>query len=153
MIKKEVVLLEEKCPDCGAQLVERTGRYGRFVACSNYPTCKYVKKERTDTGIACPKACGGTILKRKTRRGRFFYGCSSFPKCRFATWDEPVAKACPKCGKPFLLQKTSKKEGDYLHCVDEACGYRDPAKPEILAKKEKAPKAPPTPETAPVPES
>jgi DNA topoisomerase-1 len=149
MIKKEVVPLDEKCPDCGAQLVERTGRYGRFVACSNYPTCKYIKKERVDTGIACPNACGGTLLKRKTRRGRYFYGCSSFPKCRFATWDEPVARPCPKCGKPFLLRKESKKDGSYVYCSDEACGYRDPAKPEPAAKKEKPPKPEKPPEDVP----
>jgi len=142
MVKKEATLLEEKCPACGAQLVQRRGRFGTFVACSNYPKCTYVKKEQTDTGIACPSACGGTILKRKTRRGKFFYGCSRFPKCRFATWDEPQNNPCPKCGKPFLLQKSTKKDGTYLHCWDESCGYRDPAKPEVPAKKEKAAKEP-----------
>jgi len=137
MVKKEVVPLDETCPTCGAQLVQRWGRFGQFVACSNYPKCKYIKKDQTDTGIACPSGCGGTILKRKTRRGKYFYGCSRFPKCRFATWDEPVAKPCPKCGKPFLLQKTSKRDGTYLHCWDETCGYRDPAKPEVHHNKEK----------------
>jgi DNA topoisomerase-1 len=143
MVKKEVTPLDETCPTCGSQLVQRRGRFGLFVACSNYPTCKYVKKEQTDTGIACPNGCGGTILKRKTRRGKFFYGCSSFPKCRFATWDEPVPQPCPKCGKPFILRKTTKKDGTYVHCLDEACGWRDPAKPEPAApapKKEKAAK-------------
>jgi DNA topoisomerase-1 len=125
MVKKEVTPLEEKCPVCGAQLVQRHGPYGAFVACSDYPKCKYIKKEQTDTGIACPTGCGGTILKRKTRRGRFFYGCSHFPKCRFATWDEPKVTPCPKCGKPFLLEKHSKKEGTYLHCWDEKCGYTE----------------------------
>jgi len=145
MVKKEVTPLEEKCPTCGAQLVRRWGRFGPFIACSDYPKCKYIKKERTETGIACPNACGGTILKRRTRRGRFFYGCSHFPKCRFATWDEPQAQPCPKCGKPFLLQKVSKKEGTILYCWDEKCGYRNPAKPETPPKKEKADKegAPP----------
>jgi DNA topoisomerase-1 len=131
MVKKEVTPLEEKCPVCGAQLVQRHGRYGAFVACSDYPKCKYIKKEQTDTGIACPTGCGGTILKRKTRRGRFFYGCSHFPKCRFATWDEPKVTPCPKCGKPFLLEKHSKKEGTYLHCWDEKCGYTE--KPQAKA--------------------
>jgi len=125
MVKKEVTLLEEKCPVCGSQLVQRHGRYGAFVACSDYPKCKYIKKEQTDTGIACPTGCGGKILKRKTRRGRFFYGCSHFPKCRFATWDEPKTTPCPKCGKPFLLEKHSRKEGTYLHCWDEKCGYTE----------------------------
>jgi len=138
MVKKEVTPLDETCPTCGSQLVQRQGRFGLFVACSNYPTCKYVKKDHVDTGIACPTCQEGTILKRKTRRGKFFYGCGRFPKCRFATWDEPVVQPCPKCGKPFVLRKTNKKEGTYLHCLDELCGWRDPAKPE--------PEAPGTPE-------
>ncbi|MHB8055627.1 MAG: type I DNA topoisomerase [Candidatus Aminicenantales bacterium] len=128
LYKKEVIPLEEKCPTCGSNLVQRTGRYGMFVACSNYPKCKYIKgKEKVDTGIACPRDCGGTILKRKTRREKFFYGCSSFPKCRFATWDEPLKEPCPKCGKPFILQKSTKKDGTYKYCLDEFCGWRDPA--------------------------
>jgi DNA topoisomerase-1 len=131
MVKKEVMPLEEKCPVCGAQLVQRHGRYGAFVACSDYPKCKYIKKEQTDTGIACPMGCGGKVLKRKTRRGRFFYGCSHFPKCRFATWDEPKMTPCPKCGQPFMLEKRSKKEGTYLHCWDEKCGYTE--KPQAKA--------------------
>jgi DNA topoisomerase-1 len=130
LYKKEVVPLEEKCPTCGSNLVQRTGRYGMFIACSNYPKCKYIKgKEKVDTGIACPKDCGGTILRRKTRREKFFYGCSSFPKCRFATWDEPLKEPCPKCGKPFILQKSTKKDGTYKYCLDEFCGWRDPAAP------------------------
>jgi DNA topoisomerase-1 len=143
MVKKEVVPLDETCPTCGAQLVQRHGRFGQFVACSSYPTCKYIKKDVTDTGIACPTACGGTILKRKTRRGKYFHGCSLFPKCRFATWDEPLARPCPKCGKPFILQKTSKKEGTYLHCQDENCGWRDPANPEPPPATEKSFQKPP----------
>ena len=66
----------------------------------------YQEGETTETGIACPPGCGGTLLKRTTRRGKIFYGCSRFPKCRFATWDEPLVRACPKCGKPFLPQET-----------------------------------------------
>ena len=127
LVKKEVVPLEEICPQCGANLVQRRGRFGPFISCSTYPKCKYIKKEQPeDTGLACPKACGGTILKRKTRRGKFFYGCGKFPKCRFATWDEPVKEPCPKCAKPFVLRKNTKKDGTYLHCVDEACGWREP---------------------------
>jgi len=130
LVKKEVVPLEEKCPQCGSGLVQRRGRFGIFISCSTYPKCKYIKKEKPeDTGIACPKACGGTILKRKTKRGRFFYGCSTFPKCRFATWDEPLREPCPKCGKPFVLRKSTKKEGTYRHCADEACGWREPGEP------------------------
>ncbi|MBM3297769.1 MAG: type I DNA topoisomerase, partial [Candidatus Aminicenantes bacterium] len=84
LVKKEVVPLEEKCPQCGSHLVQRRGRYGLFVACSDYPKCDFVKKkEKVDTGIPCPAGCGGTLLQRKTRRGRMFYGCALFPKCRF----------------------------------------------------------------------
>ena len=140
MVKKEVTPLEEKCPTCGSQLVRRWGRFGQFTACSKYPECKFIKKDQTDTGIACPNACGGTILKRKTRRGRYFYGCSLFPKCRFATWDAPLAKACPKCGKPFLLKKISKKDGTFLYCHDVACGFKQPLEAESPAKTEKSAK-------------
>jgi len=136
MVKKEVIPLEEKCPVCGSQLVQRHGRYGAFIACSDYPKCKYVKKEQTDTGLACPTGCGGKILKRKTRRGRFFYGCSHFPKCRFATWDEPKSMPCPKCGKPFLLQKQSTKDGTYLYCWDESCAYTEKPPAKAHAKEE-----------------
>ena len=139
MVKKEVVILDEKCPECGSPLVQRKGRFGLFTACSNYPTCKYIKKKKSeDTGIACPNDCGGTILKRETKRGRFFYGCGLFPKCRFATWDEPVKRPCPKCGKPFILRKSNKKEGTFLHCQDENCGWKEVIEGATIAKKDKA---------------
>ena len=139
MVKKEVIILDEKCPECASPLVQRTGRYGLFIACSNYPTCKYIKKKKSeDTGLACPNDCGGTILKRETKRGRFFYGCSLFPKCRFATWDEPQKRPCPKCGKPFILRKSTKKDGTYLHCQDENCGWKEVLEEATIAKKDKA---------------
>jgi DNA topoisomerase-1 len=123
--KNEARPLDEKCPQCGSNLVQRRGRFGLFIACSNYPACKYIKKDQLDTGISCPLGCGGTIIRRKTRRGRYFYGCSSYPKCRFATWEEPLKKACPKCGRPFLLAKRAKNKPTVLHCWDEACGYSE----------------------------
>jgi DNA topoisomerase-1 len=125
--KVETKSLEEKCPDCGAQLLQKKGRYGLFIACSNYPHCRYIKNnkpEKIDTGMACPNVCGGTIVQRKTRRGKIFYGCSRFPKCRFATWDEPVDRACPRCGKAVLLRKVS-KSGTILYCRDEKCGFKE----------------------------
>jgi DNA topoisomerase-1 len=124
LVKKEAIPLDEKCPQCGSQLVQRRGRYGVFIACSDYPRCNYVKKERVDTGIPCPTGCGGTILQRKTRRGRSFFGCSLYPKCRFATWEEPVAQACPKCGKPLLLRKQRKNKPSLLRCWDDSCDYQ-----------------------------
>jgi DNA topoisomerase-1 len=147
--KKEPQLLDENCPECGAQLVVRWGRYGQFTACSKYPECKYVKKDRVDTGIACPLECGGTLLRRKSKRGRYFYGCSSFPKCRFATWDDPVDQPCPKCGKRVLLRKTRVKTGTVISCRDEACGYKQEVETPAEPAPASAPAAPETPGAAP----
>ena len=125
LVKKEVKPLDETCPDCGSQLVIRRGKYGTFAACSNYPKCKYIKKEKKDTGIPCPLECGGTLIRRKTRKGRIFYGCSEFPKCKFATWDEPFSQPCPECGRHFVLKKNVLKGEPYLYCSDEKCTYKE----------------------------
>ncbi len=126
LVKKKVTLLDEKCPECGSQLVIRQGKYGPFIACSNYPKCKYIKKENKDTGIACPEdGCEGTIIRKKTRRGKIFYGCSNFPKCKFATWDEPIDRPCPICGKDFILKKHRINDNPVLYCSDESCSYRE----------------------------
>ena len=130
--KTETKNLDEICPSCGAQLVQKRGRYGYFVACSTYPKCKYIKKTeaaKRETGIGCPLGCGGMILERKTRRGKTFYGCSRFPKCRFATWDEPLNRLCPKCGQPVLLRKV-RKNGTTVYCRDEKCGFKETSGPE-----------------------
>ncbi len=123
LIKREKKLLEEKCPQCKAPLVLRKGKYGSFISCSNYPQCNYVKKEKKETGIPCPLNCGGMIIKKRTIRGRFFYGCSKFPACKFATWDEPILEACPKCGKNLIFKKTIKGK-QYLYCRDENCDFK-----------------------------
>jgi DNA topoisomerase-1 len=130
--KPETKTLEEACPVCGAPLVERRGRYGFFIACSTYPKCRYIKKtkaEKKETGIACPLGCGGMILERKTKRGKVFYGCSHFPKCRFATWDEPLNRPCPKCGQPVVLRKV-RKGGTTVYCRIETCGFKEEEKAE-----------------------
>ncbi|MBC7363386.1 MAG: type I DNA topoisomerase [Candidatus Aminicenantes bacterium] len=121
LVKKETKTLETRCPECGSPLVYRKGKYGTFIACSNYPKCKYIHKEKTDTGIPCPLGCGGTIIKRKTKRGKYFYGCSNFPRCRFASWDEVVPEKCPQCQTPFLLKKVPKKGHPYIYCKN--CDY------------------------------
>lgn len=121
LLKKENKTLDAKCPKCGSPLVYRKGKYGSFIACSNYPKCKYIHKEKTDTGLPCPLGCGGTIIKRKTKRGKYFYGCSNFPRCRFATWDEIVPEKCPKCQAPFLLKKVPSKGHPYIYCQN--CDY------------------------------
>jgi DNA topoisomerase I len=114
--------LDEKCPACGNHMVIKHGRYGMFTACSNYPECRYVKRETL--GIACPeKGCTGEIVVRKTKRGKTFYGCTRYPDCKFTAWDKPVAEACPQCGSPIQLEKVSKSGETTRHCRDEACKF------------------------------
>jgi len=125
LVKKEVKPLDENCPECGAQLVLRRGKYGTFAACSDYPKCKYIKKEKKDTGIPCPLECEGTLIRRKTRKGKIFYGCSDFPKCKFASWDEPIPQPCPECGRHFILKKNTLKGESNLYCSDEKCSYKE----------------------------
>lgn len=116
------VPLDEKCPVDGAQLVRRFGRYGEFISCSNYPKCKYIKQE--STGVACARpGCKGELVVKKSKRGKVFYGCAMYPDCDRVYWDKPVAEACPNCNAPFLLEKTTKKQGTFRHCANEDCGY------------------------------
>lgn len=121
LVKRETKTIEAKCPLCGSALVYRRGKYGTFIACSNYPKCKYIHKDNSETGLACPLGCGGRIIKRKTRRGKYFYGCSNYPKCKFASWDEVLAQTCPKCGANFLLKKEPAKGKPYIYC--RSCDY------------------------------
>ena len=113
-------LLEEKCPKCESQLVIKQGRFGEFTACSSYPTCKYVKLK--STGVSCPKD-GGDIVERKTRRNIPFYGCSNYPDCDFTLWKRPLAEACPKCKREYLVEKTTKRHGRQVFCDNDECDY------------------------------
>ncbi len=116
------VPLDEKCPVDDAQLVRRFGRFGEFISCSNYPKCKYIKQE--STGVACARpGCKGDLVVKKSKRGKVFYGCGTYPDCDRVYWDKPVLEACPKCNAPFLLEKTTKKQGTFRHCAVEECGY------------------------------
>jgi DNA topoisomerase-1 len=116
------VPLDEQCPVDGAQLVRRVGRYGEFVSCSNYPKCKYIKQE--STGVKCARpGCEGELVVKKSKRGKVFYGCNMYPDCDRVYWDKPVAQVCPQCKAPFLLEKTTKKQGTFRHCANEDCGY------------------------------
>lgn len=122
------VELDEICPLDGAKLVIRNGRFGEFTSCANYPKCKYIKRETT--GVPCSRAgCKGEIVQKKSKRGKIFYGCSNYPKCDAVFWDKPVAEPCPNCNAPFLLEKTTKKDGTFRYCADEKCGYKSDAKP------------------------
>jgi DNA topoisomerase-1 len=115
--------LQEKCPECGNHLVIKHGRYGKFTACSNYPNCKYVKRETL--GIPCPeKGCTGEIAVRRSRRGKTFYGCTRYPECKFTAWDKPIAEPCPNCASPVLLEKHTKTGAAVRYCPHENCKYR-----------------------------
>lgn len=146
LVKKETKTLDEKCPQCGSPLALKHGRFGPFTACSSYPKCKYIKKEIRDTGIACPLACGGTLIRRKTKRGRIFFGCSSYPKCKFASWDEPVAKPCPQCGRPVVFKKNVLNGSPYLYCQNEKCAYKETLPPEPAAPEPKPAEGGPAPD-------
>ena len=106
----------EICPECGNPMVFRTGKYGKFEACSNYPTCKYIKKQEKEVKeiMNCP-LCDGKIIEKKTKRGKIFYGCSNYPKCSFASWDKPIEDKCPKCGGTLTEKK------DKIKCL--SCEY------------------------------
>ena len=118
MEKKAPEETGEICPECGSPLVVRNGRYGEFVACSNYPTCKYIKKEKAKEVVImdCPN-CDGKIIEKKTRRGKIFYGCSNYPKCKFASWDKPIPRKCPECGN-YLTEKNGQ-----IKC--SSCSYEE----------------------------
>ena len=118
MEKKKPKETGELCPNCGSPLVIKRSRYGEFIACSNYPTCKYIKnneeeKEKKEI-MECPK-CDGKIIEKRTKRGKIFYGCSNYPKCDFASWDKPLEEKCPNCGGTLVEKK------DKIKCIN--CEY------------------------------
>ena len=115
------------CPRCGSNLVLRQGRFGPFAACGNYPECRYVKQETT--GVGCPECGKGEIVQRKSRRGKTFYGCDTFPDCKFVLWSKPVARQCPSCAAPYLVERHTKKEGLTHRCNNRECGYKEVVEP------------------------
>jgi DNA topoisomerase-1 len=118
------VPLNEVCPECGKNLVIKHGRYGEFTACSDYPKCKYIKKNTL--GIACPQLnCRGELVERKSRRGKIFYACNQYPKCEFTVWQKPVNRPCPKCGAGFLLEKVTKRQGTIQYCSSPSCDHKE----------------------------
>jgi DNA topoisomerase-1 len=111
------VKLDTTCPKCGGGMILKSGRYGRFAACERYPDCKYT--ESYAIGVDCPReGCDGNVVEKVSKRGKVFYGCSNYPKCDFASWDKPLAVACPSCGNPYLVQKSSKSRGNYVRCPE-----------------------------------
>lgn len=105
------------CDKCGAMMVVKIGRFGKFLACPNYPTCKNAKPLIQETNALCPK-CGAKVVEKRSRKGHVFYGCESWPKCDFVTWDKPTGENCPQCGKSLFKQR-----GGVVSCLNEGCGY------------------------------
>lgn len=108
------------CEKCGRNMVVKYGRYGKFLACPAYPECKNTKPLLQKLNVKCPE-CGGTIVERKSKKGRRFYGCSNYPDCNFVSWDEPIEEKCPKCGS--LLVKKGNRNNTKIKCTNKTCGY------------------------------
>ncbi len=108
----------EVCELCGRRMVIKTGRYGKFLACPGYPTCKNTRRIVESTDGVCPQ-CGGAIVAKKSKGGRKFFGCANYPKCNFATWNEPSKELCPRCGKTLFRKKGKSAE---LICLTPGCG-------------------------------
>lgn len=110
------------CDKCGRNMVVKHGRFGKFLACPGYPECKNTKAIVDELNVKCPK-CDGTILRRKSKKGRVFYGCNNYPACDFVSWDEPIEEKCPRCGEMMVVKKTKKEKS--TKCTNKTCGYVD----------------------------
>ena len=119
-----------KCDKCGRNMVIKSGRFGKFLACPGYPECKNTKPLVVETKATCP-VCGGKVIEKKTKKGYVFYGCGNYPECNFMTWDKPTDETCPQCGK-YLF----KKKGGILSCLNEGCGFEKKAERKRKTKEE-----------------
>jgi DNA topoisomerase-1 len=116
--KEEPIPTEEKCPKCGRPMVIKTGRFGKFLACTGFPECKTTKNiedKNAKTGITCPVCDQGEIVQKKSKKGKIFYSCTKWPDCDFALWDKPVNEKCPKCGA-IMVEK-----GKKIKCSNKNC--------------------------------
>ena len=111
----------EDCENCGSPMVFKMGRYGKFMACSNFPDCRNTKPIVKEIGVTCPNCKEGQIIERKSKKRRLFYGCTNYPACEFISWDKPLPRACPKC-EGLLVEKKLKK-GVQVQCVN--CDYKE----------------------------
>ena len=109
--------MDEQCPDCGRNLVIRSGRFGRFISCSGFPECRYRRSFVNKTGALCP-VCGGDLVERKTKqKKRVFYGCSNYPTCNFAIWERPVLELCPNCNGLMVVAKVGQDPVCYQEVI------------------------------------
>ena len=118
------------CDKCGRNMIVKSGRFGKFLACPGYPECKNTKPLVLETKATCP-VCGGKVIEKKTKKGYAFYGCGNYPECNFMTWDKPTDETCPQCGK-YLF----KKKGGMLSCLNEGCGFEKKAERKRKTKEE-----------------
>lgn len=109
------------CPECGHPMVIKIGRFGKFYACSNFPDCRHTQAIVKEIGVTCPKCHEGQVVERKSKKNRKFFGCSRYPDCDFVSWDQPIARTCPKCGE-YLIEKVSRK-GKQVKC--SSCDYEE----------------------------
>ncbi len=119
------VVPDRTCPQCNSALHIKLGKYGKFIGCSNYPKCKFMEplEKPSDTKVKCPLCAKGTMLKRKSRYGKYFYSCSCYPTCKYAIWHEPIDEACPKCGWKILSRKVTKRAGEEKVCPQKECAH------------------------------
>ncbi len=113
----------EDCEKCGSPMVIKMGRYGKFMACSNFPDCRNTKAIVKSIGVPCPKCKDGEVVERKSKKNRIFYGCTNFPECDFISWDKPVARQCPKCD----TQLVERKKGKTMQVACPNCEYEEKA--------------------------
>ncbi|NLB38495.1 MAG: type I DNA topoisomerase, partial [Clostridiales bacterium] len=115
------------CDKCGAMMVYKMGRYGRFLACPNFPECRNTTPILVYIDAPCPK-CGARLLEKNSRKNRKFYGCERYPECDFVSWDQPVKKSCPECGSYMTLKR--RRDQDLLLCSNESCRHREEVEPQ-----------------------
>ncbi len=118
-IKDEVT--DEICEKCGKNMVIKTGRFGKFLACPGYPDCKNTKAILDKIDVKCPLCDDGEVVRKRSKKGRMFYGCANYPKCEFVTWNEPVKEKCPTCGEYMVIKRS--KKGDTIICSNKECGF------------------------------
>ncbi|MBF0588026.1 MAG: type I DNA topoisomerase [Magnetococcales bacterium] len=144
--KEEPEVSDRKCGKCGSAMLIKTGRFGKYLACSGYPDCKNIEplEKPKDTGVVCIECGKANFMEKKSRRGKIFYSCARYPDCKKALWDKPLKQPCPKCGAPFVTEKITKRRGTEHICVVESCDYLEvvvpPEKPAAKpAARKKAP--------------
>jgi DNA-directed RNA polymerase subunit RPC12/RpoP len=125
------VPLDEDCPQCSSKLVMKSGRFGEFTACSNYPKCKYVKQKTI--GMRCPNCNEGEIVECRSKRGKTFFGCNRYPECHFVAWGKPIDEKCPQCGSSLGRRRPSCSPGVSHSGLDVFAGSAKPSAPQPSA--------------------